>query len=113
MRKKPRPFSFDSSVSCLFSRITHPPDAVGAVVGDQQAAVLCHRDADRAAPYIAAFRDEAGQEVLVLADGFAAFRDGDGDDFIARAVRTVPRAMLGGAGKFKQENNALITKDYL
>jgi hypothetical protein len=112
MRKKPRLFCFDSSVSRLFPRITHPPDAVGAVVGDQQAAVLCDRDADRAAPDIAAFRDEAGQEVLVLAGGFA-MDDGDGDDFIARAARAVPRTVLGGAGKFKQENNALITKDYL
>jgi len=73
------------------------PDAAGAVVGDEEAAVVAYSDANRTAPDLAVGSDEAGEEVVVLAGGFAVFH-GDGDDFVAGAVEAVPGAVLGGEG---------------
>ena len=66
----------------LLAGITDVPDRPGAVIGDKQRAVLSHGDADRTAPHLAIRRNEARQEVLVLARSMAVFH-GNPNDLIA------------------------------
>ena len=80
----------------LLSRVADPPDAIAAVVGDQQRAVRRDRDADRAAPDVPVVDDEAGHEVLVFAAGVAGLVQRDANQLVADADRAVPRAVFGG-----------------
>ncbi len=73
------------------------PDGAGTVIGDEQAAIFGDRDTYGAAPYLAVFGDEAGEEVFVAAIGVAVVHR-DADDFVARAVGTVPGAVFRGKG---------------
>ena len=62
----------------------------GAVVGNEHAAVLGDGDVYGAAPDLAVFGNEAGEEVFVATIGVAV-EHGDADDFLAGAVGTVRR----------------------
>src|SRR5580658_2035658 len=71
------------------------PNGAGAIVGDEQATVFGDGDAYGAAPDLAVFRDETGEEVFVTAVGVAVVH-GDVNDFVAGAVGAVPRAVFRG-----------------
>src|SRR5216683_2068168 len=79
----------------LFALVRNAPDDLAAVIADQQGAVPGDRHADGAAPDISIRRDEAGQEVLVLARR-RAVAQGNANDLVAGALRAVPRAVLRG-----------------
>ena len=81
----------------LFADVSDVPDGAGAVVGDEQAAVFGDGDAYWAAPDLAVFGDETGEEVFVAAVGVAVVH-GDANDFVAGAVGAVPGAVFGGKG---------------
>ena len=70
------------------SALRHPPDRVRPVVADEQRAVRGDRDADRTAPDVALVGDEAGQEILVLADRLA----------VASSARGSPCSRCAGCG---------------
>src|ERR1035438_7514941 len=81
----------------LFSDVGDVPDRAGAVVCDEDAAVFGDGDTYRAAPDLAVFRDESGQEIFVTAISMAVVH-GNADDFVASAVCAVPGAVFGGEG---------------
>src|ERR1700733_563076 len=83
--------------------IGNAPDAAAGVFGNQQRAVLVHRNPDRAAPDFGIADHEAGGEIVIFAGRRAVFDD-DADDFVAGAFGPIPRAMLGG------ENVAAIVR---
>src|SRR5262245_52667163 len=70
-------------------------DDVAIVVAEEQRAVVHRRYIGGSAPRLAVRPDEADQEVDVLARGLAIL-DGHTHDFVARAVRTVPRTVEYG-----------------
>ena len=74
--------------------VRHAPDGIGSVICYVERAVAAYRDAYWAAPNFAVLRYEAGQEIVVLAGGFAVWR-WDHDHFIAGALRAIPGTVLG------------------
>ncbi len=75
--------------------VGYAPDGAGAVVYDDEAAVVGYGYADGAAPDLAVLGDEAGEEVVVLAGGVTV-QSGNIDNFIAGAGIAVPGSVLGG-----------------
>src|SRR5664279_1392022 len=73
------------------------PDGAVAVLGDQQRAVVSHRDADRPAPDVAVVEDEAGDEILVFA-GRYPLPQTNANDLVTGPLRPVPRAVQGDDG---------------
>ena len=88
---------FGRSFFRLFAGVGNVPDALGAVVRDEERAVVASGDAYGAAPDFAVRGDEAGEEILVLASGVAVAH-GNADDLVSAAVGAVPGAVLGGEG---------------
>src|SRR5579862_2332450 len=71
------------------------PNRAARVLGDEQGAILVHRDADRAAPDFGIADDKSGGEVVVLAGRHAVLYY-DADDFVAGSLGSVPRPVFGG-----------------
>src|SRR4051812_3921624 len=72
--------------------IGHPPDCPGAIVRDQERAVLGDRDAHRAAPDVSILRDESDQEILIFAGRLAVLHR-DADHLVAGPPGAVPGTM--------------------
>src|ERR1700730_4315725 len=85
-------------MSSEFSFIGDPPDRAVAVFGDEQRAVVRHRNTDRTAPDLAVGEHEAGHEILVFAGGFAAGVKQQPNDFVSRALVAVPGPVHGYEG---------------
>src|ERR1700722_19000988 len=92
--------------------VSDAPDRAVTVLRDQERAVARDRDADRASPHIGIAGDKAGHEVLIFA-GRNAVLHTDADHLIARALRTIPGAVLGGkavAAIFRRECAAFVER---
>src|SRR3979411_1671585 len=85
-----------SSVRLSLTGIADFPDRVGTIVAHQQGAIGSDGDAHRPPPNTAVRQHEAGDEILVFAAGVTGLMQGHANDFISRAHRPVPRAVLGG-----------------
>src|SRR5688572_7979878 len=88
------PYPLPLSKAASGRSIGNPPDAVAAIVGDQQGAVLRHGYAYGTAPDVAdaGVGDEAGEEVFVTAGGLPVL-EADAHDLVAGARGTVPGAV--------------------
>src|SRR5277367_6719378 len=84
-----------ASGMALVANVSDVPDGARTIVGDEQAAVFRNGDPYGAAPHLAVFSDETGEEVFVAAVGVTVVH-GDADDFVASAVGAVPGAVFGG-----------------
>src|SRR4029077_1527220 len=71
------------------------PDRAAAVLGNEQGAVAGAGHADRPSPHRTVVDDKAGDEILVFAGRRATLHD-HANDFVAGALGSIPRTMLGG-----------------
>src|ERR1700735_5629921 len=81
----------------LLAGVGNVPNAPGAVVGDEEGAVVGYGDADGTTPDLAVGGDEAGEEVFILTGGVTVAH-GHANDLIATAFGAVPGAVLGCEG---------------
>ena len=72
-----------------------PPDRAAGILRHQQGAVMRNGHANGSSPHLGIADDKAGHEILVFAARRAVLET-DANDLVARALRPVPRAMLGG-----------------
>src|SRR4051812_10017824 len=87
-----------------------PPDPVADIVGDEQAAGLVDRHADRPPLGIAVLVEKAGEHVDRLARSRLVAGEGHEHNLVARARLAVPRAMLAderAIGEARAELGAL------
>src|SRR3954471_13298862 len=88
------PWGLVSNSDCvLFAGVDDVPDGVGAVVRDEEGAILGFCNTDGATPDVPVADGEAGEEVFVLASGMAVLH-GQANDFIAGALGAVPGAVF-------------------
>src|SRR5208337_3466485 len=98
---------------CALAVKGHPPDRAPFVVGDEEGAVACDGDVDRAAPDTGVAGHEADKKILIDPCR-AAVRHEKPDDLVAGALRPVPRAVEGDervAPVFGGELSSLVERD--
>src|ERR1700739_352965 len=72
------------------ARVNDAPDGVRTVIGNEEGAIGRHGDADRAPPDVAVVDSKTGDEIFVLATGFAGLVHRHADHFVSGANAAVP-----------------------
>src|ERR1700685_117494 len=78
----------------LLGDVGNVPNTTGTVVCNEHAAVFGDGHAYRTTPYLAVLRDAEDEKIFITTIGMAFVHE-DTDDFVARAVLSVPGAVLG------------------